>query len=137
MATTTTTKRITKAQKYADIKALLTGKPTIYGITAEIAVEFIDNELALLAKKNTSDKKPTKVQKENESFKTLILDYLATCDEPMSCGEIHKAIPELAVYNVQKTAPLLKKLEGEGKVVRTTDKKGKPFFALAVEVEGD
>ena len=130
--TTNTVKRITKAQKFSDIKALLTGKETTYGITVETAVEFIDAELALLAKKNSADKKPTKIQRENEGYKALILDFLATQDEPVACGFIYKSIPELAVYNVQKIPPLLKKLEAEGKVERIIDKKGRPLFALVV-----
>lgn len=54
--------RITKAMRFEDIKALLNGEIVTYGTTVEQAVEFIDKEMGLLARKNSGDKKPTKTQ---------------------------------------------------------------------------
>ena len=63
--------RITKAQRFEDIKALLTGGEVKHGTTMEIAMTVIDHELELLRKKNSSggDKKLTPTQQENESLK--------------------------------------------------------------------
>lgn len=87
---TTNTVRITKAQKFDGIIALLEGKSAIsvsgkddkLGVTMDAAylVEFCKSEKALLAKKNTStngNKKPTKQQEKNENYKRTILAYLS------------------------------------------------------------
>ena len=87
---TTNTVRITKAQKYDGIIALLEGKSAISipgkddkaGVTmdATYLMEFCKAEKALLAKKNTTaggNKKLTKNQEKNETFKKVILSYLA------------------------------------------------------------
>ena len=59
--------RITKAMRFEDIKAMLNGQPVTYGTTTEDAVDFIEYEVALLAKKNSGEnKKQTKTQQENE-----------------------------------------------------------------------
>lgn len=85
---TTTTVRVTKAQKYNAIIDLLNGgKPTVIpasgdkqGVTldAKYLAEFCKAELALLSKKNsnTGNKKLTKAQELNEGFKKEILAYL-------------------------------------------------------------
>ena len=89
--------RITKAQRFEDIKALLTDGEVKYGTTIEVAITVIDHELELLRKKNSSsgDKKLTPTQQENENFKEQIMEYLADLDadtdgvtrkSPLLCG---------------------------------------------------
>ena len=70
------TMRITKAMRYADLKAMLNGEAVTYGTTLADALAFIDKEVSLLAKKNSGEKKPTKAQEENEGYKALILATL-------------------------------------------------------------
>lgn len=130
MATTNTVKRITKAQRFEDIKALLNGGKVVYGTTAEDACAFIDKELALLAKKNTSDKKPTKTQEENEGHKAKILDFLSTCAEGVTCTDIQKGVPDFADFNNQKIAALVRQLVEAGKVNKDVVK-GKSMFSIA------
>ena len=128
--TTTTTKRITKAMRFADIKALLSGETPTNGTDLAAALVFIDSELALLAKKNTSDKKPTKTQEENMGHKAKILDFLSGQVDGVTCTEVQKSIPEFADFQNQKIAALLRQLVEDGKVAKSMVK-GKAMFALA------
>lgn len=130
MATTSTVKRVTKAQRFEDIKALLRGEDVTYGTTIEDACTFCDAEMALLAKKNSGDKKPTKTQEENEGYKALIIDFLSVQEGGVTCTDIQKGIPELADYQNQKVAALLRQLLAADKVVKEVVK-GKSLFSLA------
>lgn len=125
--------RITKAMRFEDIKALLNGETVTYGTTVEQAVEFIDKEMGLLARKNSGDKKSTKTQQENEKYKVLICDFLANKPEEKkgyTCTEVIKLVPELNEFSTQKIAPLMRQLENAGKVARE-EVKGKTLFHLA------
>lgn len=125
--------RITKAMRFEDIKALLNGETVTYGTTVEQAVEFIDKEMGLLARKNSGDKKSTKTQQENKKYKVLICDFLANKPEEKkgyTCTEVIKLVPELNEFSTQKIAPLMRQLENAGKVARE-EVKGKTLFHLA------
>ncbi len=128
------TTRITKAMRFEDIKALLNGQPVTYGTSIEDAVDFIDHEVGLLAKKNSGEnKKPTKAQEENESYKALILEFLATLpDDKMgaTCTEIIKGVAEFEGFSTQKISPLVRQLMAADKVTKT-EVKGKSLFRLA------
>lgn len=127
---TTTVKRVTKAQRFEDIKALLNDEAVTYGTTIEDAVKFCDSELALLAKKNSGEKKPTKTQEENEGYKALILDFLREQTAGVTCTDIQKGIPSFADFNNQKIAALVRQLVEAGKVGKATVK-GKSLFSIA------
>ena len=125
-----TAKRITKTQKYEDIIAMLSGNPAKF-IDADGAVEFLKGEIALLAKKNSSDnKKPTATQEANAKYKALILAFLAAQKSGKTCTEIAKGVPELSSFNNQKVAALTRQLVEAGKVNKTTVK-GKSIFTVA------
>lgn len=127
--------RITKAQRFEDIKALLNGDPVTYGTTPEIAVTVINHELELLAKKNSGsgDKKLTQTQQENEALKEQIMEFLAGLPEDtdgVTCTEILKSVPALADFSNQKVAALVRQLKMADRVV-ATEKKGKSLFRMA------
>lgn len=125
-----TVKRITKAQKFEDVIALLNGNPATF-IDKDGAVEFIRNEMALLAKKNASDsRKPTATQEANEKYKALILEFLSRQEVGKTCTEIAKSVPELFDFNNQKIAALMRQLVESGKVGKATVK-GKSLFTVA------
>ena len=128
------TTRITKAMRFEDIKALLNGQPVTYGTSIEDAVEFIDHEVGLLAKKNSGEnKKQTKTQQENEGYKTLILEFLATLPDDkvgVTCTEIIKGVAEFDGFSTQKISPLVRQLMAADKVTKT-EAKGKALFRLA------
>lgn len=123
--------RITKAQRFEDIKALLTGETVTYGTTVDIAVTVIDHELELLAKKNSGKLTPT--QQENEALKEQIMEFLSTLPDDSDgviCTEILKSVPALTDFSNQKVAALVRQLKTAGRVV-ATEKKGKSLFRMA------
>lgn len=127
--------RITKAQRFEDIKALLSGNPTKHGTDIETALAFIDKELGLLAKKNSSDsKKQTEAQKENAEIKEEIVDFLSMADPTypgFTCTEILQAKNWFDKgYSVSKISALLRQLKEDGLVISKTVK-GKTLFSIA------
>ena len=124
-----TVKRITKAQKFEDVISLLSGENTKF-IDTDGAIEFIRSEMALLAKKNSSDRKPTATQEANVKYRNLICEFLALQDSGKTCTEIAKGIDELSDFNNQKIAALMRQLVESGKVSKATVK-GKSVFSLA------
>lgn len=122
--------RITKAMRFEDIKAMLNGQPVIYGTTTEEAVDFIEHEVGLLAKKNSGE---NKTQQENEGYKELILEFLATLPDDkagVTCTEIIKGVAEFEGFSTQKISPLVRQLMAADKVTKT-EVKGKALFRLA------
>lgn len=126
--------RITKAQRFEDIKALLTGDVVKYGTSVSCAVEVIDHELELLSKKNSSSsKKQTEVQKMNARIKEELVEFLGGLDDNsqgLTCTEIIRAKGWLEDYSVSKISSLLRQLKDDGRVVSHTVK-GKTLFTLA------
>lgn len=121
--------RITKAMRYEDIKALLTGEPVTYGTTVEDAIAALDYEIGLLARKNKSnDKKLTKTQQENETYMELIMSYLDIQTEGATCSDMIKYIPEFDGFSTSKVSALTKKLTDAGKVERSKGEKGRILF---------
>lgn len=128
------TTRITKAMRFEDIKALLNGNTAQYGTTLEDAINFIDHEVELLARKNSGgDKKQTATQKENEGYKELIIEFLAGLPDDskgVTCTEIMKSIPAFKDFNNQKISALVRQLKLADRVVGE-EVKGKSLFRLA------
>jgi hypothetical protein len=124
-------KKITKSQRFEDIIAILTGETPTHGTTVDIAIDVLNHERDLLAKKNSADRKPTEEQKKNEGYCDLIVEYLSTCTEGKTCTEIQRAVPEFKDFNNQKIASLMRILKNAERVTRTEGKGGKTLFALA------
>ena len=120
-ATTTTTKKITKCEKFEMLKAIAEVQAN------PILSEFIERELELLAKKNSAEKKPTAQQAENEAIKETILDNLTS---RMTISEMQKSIPDLAEYSNQKISALMRQLILEGLVKKVEDKRKSYFFKV-------
>ena len=114
------TKKMTKAQMFAQIKAN-------YPLTTA-EVEFIDHELALLAKKNSAEKKPTAQQTANEGIKTAIVEAMEP-NRLYTIGEMIKEIPACAGMSTSKVSALVRQLKESGAVVRTEDKR-KAYFQV-------
>jgi hypothetical protein len=70
MTNTTTTTKLTKAQKFDMLLAIEEVKSN------PILVEFINHEKELIAKKNAADRKPTKNQIANTALGQKILDIM-------------------------------------------------------------
>ena len=118
-ATTTTTKKITKREKFEMLMTIAEVKAN------PILSEFIERELELLAKKNSAEKKPTAQQAENEAIKETILENLTS---RMTISEMQKSIPDLAEYSNQKISALMRQLILEGLVKKVEDKR-KSYFS--------
>ena len=98
-------------------------------------IDFIDNELALLAKKaNSAKSKPSKAQAENESIKEAIIAALNEAEKALTITEFQTAYPEFAGYSNQKLSALFKQLVDAGAVEKTVVKK-KSYFSVAVADE--
>lgn len=127
---TTSTKKVTKAQRNADIMAMLKGESVAYGTTLAEAIAHLERENELLAKKSGADRKPTAKQTENEGYKALILDHMTKSYETVT--DIMKAIPEFADFSNQKVAALVKQLL-DAHLLEKKVEKGRSYFCKAGE----
>ena len=119
-----TTKKITKRDRFnallnmAEVKA----NPDM--------VAFIEHELELLAKKNTSDKKPTAQQVANEGIKQAILDGMED-GRLYTITELQKSIPECAELSNQRVSALVRQMVGV--TINRTEDKRKAYFSKIAE----
>lgn len=125
-------KKITKREKF---EMLLQVQEVAENSTL---VEFINNELELLNKKNassTGNRKPTKVQLENEIYLQDITDYFVeVATEPQTITDLQNNIASLKENECsnQKVSALLKKLVDSQILVKFVDKK-KTYFTVPTE----
>ena len=96
----------------------------------DLFVEFLQHEIDLL-QKTAENKKPTKVQAENETYKADIVNALS--DKGVTVSELIKTVPSLADFSNQKVTALIRQLVLEGKAVKETDGKKTVFKAVAVD----
>ena len=120
----TTMKKMTKREQFEMIKAI----PEVQA--NEIIVEFINHELELLAKKNTTEKKPTAQPVANNGLKQMIVEVLAENGGLMTVTDVMKSRPELGELSNQRVSALLRQLKDELAVVRVEDKR-KAYFKIA------
>lgn len=131
--TTTATPKVTKAQRFDDIKAMLKNEPVPNGSTMEEIMAFIDKEKALLARKNAKKKEEggeTKTRQANRKLGEKVLDYMLTVDKEVNGMEIFKNVPALADYNTSKVAAVMSVLVEDGSVERIKNSKG-VFYKVA------
>lgn len=133
-------KKMNMVAKYDAVKAMLNGN-TVEGFSLADALTFIDERIVQVEKKNANtangERKPTKTQLENEGIKEQITEALSSADEPMSIGDIGKAI---GIESNQKVSALVSQMltvrkgvpNPAGTIVRT-EVKGKAYFALATK----
>ena len=122
MANTTTSTKLTKAQKFAMLRAI----PAV--ADNAMLVEFIDHEVELLTKKNSAEKKPTAQQVANAGIATAIVEGMEP-NRLYTVTEVIKSIPQCADLTNQRVSALLRQLVEGGKVKRTEDKR-KAYFSL-------
>ena len=116
-------KKITKRERF---ESLL----TLSQVQADPGmVEFINHELELLARKNSSEKKPTAQQVANEAIKQAIVEGMER-DHLYTITDIQKNVPACAELSNQKISALVRQLKDDGVVVKTEDKR-KAYFSLA------
>ena len=86
-------------------------------------VDFINHEIELLTRKNSSEKKPTAAQLENEKTAEVVLATLVENGNGMTVTEIIKANKDLSEFTNQKITAILRSLISADKVERIEDKR--------------
>ena len=118
------------ADKKVTKKEVITAMLKVESIVANADFKaYLENELALLEKRATN-KKPTKVQEENEVLKTEVVGILGGSEKGMTVTEVMNASEVLGGLSNQKVTALMRALVTEGKVVKTVDGK-KSIFSIA------
>lgn len=117
-------KKITKRESFTEIKGILEE------LGKERLAKVMEHELELLAKKNSSEKKPTATQVANESIKEIILEVLMANGKMMTISEMQKANAELGELANQRLSALIRQLKEDGKVERIEDKRKAYFKAV-------
>ena len=117
-------KKITKREKFEILKAMAEVQKN------PMLMEFIDHELELLAKKNSSEKKPTAQQVANEGIKQTILNVLAENGGLMTITDIQKASADLSDLSNQKLTALVRQLKDAELVEKVEDKRKAYFKAV-------
>jgi hypothetical protein len=125
--TTNTTSSAKKLTKRDHFNTLL----TIPAVSDDpVLVDFINHELELLSKKNSTDKKPTATQQANNTLKEAIIDLLVD-GNPYTVSQIIKEVPECAGLSNQKVSALMVQLVNEGLVEKVIEKRVS-YFKLVV-----
>lgn len=124
---TATVKKITKRDRYAQLLALneVKANPDL--------VAFIEHEVDLLARKNSpnGEKALTPNQIENENFKVIITEYMASApDRLFTVTELNKGIEALNDLSNQRISAILRQMIDAGKVEKVVDKR-KSYFRMA------
>lgn len=88
-------------------------------------VDFINHELELLDKKNSTGKPATD---KNAEYKAVILDILQ--DKKMTVTEIQKASDLLSDVSINKVNGVIRQMRAEGTIIRT-EEKHKAYFSKA------
>ena len=112
-------KRITKREKYEMLKNI----PAV--AENSMLVEFIDKELEILAKKNSSEKKPTAQQKANAELQKAILNGMEK-GKSYTITDLIKSIPECADLTNQRVSALVRLMIPD-KIERVEEKR-KAYF---------
>ena len=113
------TKKMTKAQMFAQIKAN-------YALTAD-EVAFIDHELELLARKNSAEKKPTAQQTANKGIADAIVAVMSAEPERLfTITDLIKSVPECAELTNQRVSAIVRGLLGVS--VERVEEKRKAYF---------
>lgn len=121
----TKTKKMTKRDYFNKLKGI-----EAIAADAELTA-FIDHELDLLDRKNSSDRKLSGNAAENVGLRAVVLEILtAEPDRMFTATEVWKLMPNWEKFSNQRVSALLRQLIDEGKVVRVGDKK-KSLFQLA------
>ena len=121
----TMTEKITVRSQFEAVKAVLieTGHTDL--------ADFIDGRIAQTVKKNSTPKKPTAKQIENEGFKADILAWM-DADTVYSAADVLKGVPSIVEsgMSVNRVSALLTQLCESGAVTKSVDKR-KNFYSLA------
>lgn len=95
-------------------------------------VDFIDKQIAQLAKRKSAE---SKTQKENKALMEVVVDAMTVLNKPATATQIMKSDAYLSELSLPKVSALLKKLIEDGRVERTIEKKIALFSLVENEAE--
>ena len=90
-----------------------------------VLAEFIEHEMELLAKKNSSEKKPTAQQKANANLCDVIVSNMEV-GKLYTITDLQKTIPECAELTNQRISALLRGMFGSR--IERVEEKRKAYF---------
>ena len=94
-------------------------------------VEFINKQIELLDKRySAKSSKPTKSQVENEGFRSMIVDFLKSQDNPCTIKEIQEGLPELGELSNQRIARILNDAYADKVLIKNYVSK-RPVYSVA------
>lgn len=127
MANTNSSSSVRKPTK----KQMFEGLRNMAGLSAE-QVAFIDHEIELLTKKNSTDKKPTAKQEANATIKSAIQTVMeAHPNQLFTVSELMKKVPNLPEdMTNQRMSALIRQMVEAG-LVKRTEVQRKAYFSLA------
>ena len=120
-------KKLTKMNKFEMVMEILVNGEFD---NKDLLIEFVQHEMDLLAKKNSTGtvRKPSKTQLENEKYVAMIEEILLD-KAPRTISDIQAENEIFAEMTNQKMSALLKKLVDSQKVVKFVEKK-KTYFQI-------
>lgn len=118
--------KMTRVEMFNAIKAI----PQVAG--NQEMVDFIDKQIAQLAKRKTAE---SKTQKENKALMEIVVDAMTVLNKPATATQIMKSDAYLSELSLPKVSALLKKLIEDGRVERTIEKKIALFSLKENEAE--
>ena len=120
-------KKLTKMNKFEMVMEILVNGEFD---NKDLLIEFVQHEMDLLAKKNSTGtvRKPSKTQLENEKYLAMIEEILLD-KAPRTISDIQAENEIFAEMTNQKMSALLKKLVDSQKVVKFVEKK-KTYFQI-------
>ena len=110
MTTTNTAKKLTKRDHFNTLLTI----PEV--ASNQVLVDFINNELDLLSRKNSADKKPTK------KLQNAILAHMKP-GERYTVSQFIKEVPECSDESSQKISAMMILLKDAGKVEKVIEKR--------------
>ena len=118
--------KMTRVEMFNAIKAI----PQVAG--NQEMVDFIDKQIAQLAKRKSAE---SKTQKENKALMEVVVDAMEVLNKPATATQIMKSDASLSELSLPKVSALLKKLIEDGRVERTIEKKIALFSLVENEAE--
>lgn len=92
-------------------------------------VEKLEALKAQLAKRNSGERKPTKIQMENDAFKAAIVEYLTAVDTPKNIKEMQSELDVIADLSNQRMTHMLTDLV-KTNVLNKDYVKRVPYFSI-------
>lgn len=117
-AINSTSKKLTKRDHFNTLLQLpeVAANPTL--------VDFINNELDLLARKNNSDnKKPSEKDITNQGLKTAILEFATASGEQHTVTDFIKNVPACAGLSQQKISAMVRQMVEDGNLEKVIVKR--------------